>query len=242
MATGARPRICTSRRSSRRRTGRRPGSPSPKSGKSSATSTARLEPFAERSQPIPPTRKEQRRASRSSGEADVPDALPPAYVARLFNDYAPRFDVHLVRNLGYRAPALIANGLSSAAPDRRFALGPRLRCGTGLMGEALRDRVDRLTGVDLAPGMIARARQRGAYDELEVGEAVGDADVWAARNLRSYRRRGCARLYRRPRAAVAAVGTALASDGLFAFSVETCAGDEFKLEPTMRFCVWPALR
>ena len=33
----------------------------------------------------------------------------------------------------------------------------------------------------------------------------------------------------------AAVARALASDGLFAFSVETCEGDGFKLEPTMRF-------
>ena len=29
--------------------------------------------------------------------------------------------------------------------------------------------------------------------------------------------------------------TALTPDGLFAFSVETCEGDGFKLEPTMRF-------
>jgi predicted TPR repeat methyltransferase len=33
----------------------------------------------------------------------------------------------------------------------------------------------------------------------------------------------------------AAVVTALTADGLFAFSVESCEGDGFKLEPTMRF-------
>ena len=33
----------------------------------------------------------------------------------------------------------------------------------------------------------------------------------------------------------AAVARGLTSDGLFAFSVETCEGDGFKLEPTMRF-------
>jgi predicted TPR repeat methyltransferase len=33
----------------------------------------------------------------------------------------------------------------------------------------------------------------------------------------------------------AAAGLALTADGLFAFSVETCEGDGFKLEPTMRF-------
>ena len=96
------------------------------------------------------------------GRGDAPDALPQAYVARLFDDYAPRFDNHLIKNLGYRAPALIAEALSAVAPDRRFASALDLGCGTGLMGEALRDRVDRLTGVDLSPGhdrQGARARR-----------------------------------------------------------------------------------
>jgi predicted TPR repeat methyltransferase len=169
------------------------------------------------------------------GRGDVPDSLPPAYVARLFNDYAPRFDVHLTRNLGYRAPALIAEALNAAAPDRRFASALDFGCGTGLMGEALRDRVDRLTGIDLAPGMIVKARQRGAYDELKVGDAVAmltsgpraSFDLIAAADALVYIG-DLAPLF-------VAVGTALASDGLIAFSVETCEGDGFKLEPTMRF-------
>jgi predicted TPR repeat methyltransferase len=169
------------------------------------------------------------------GQGEVPDALSPAYVARLFNDYAPRFDVHLTKNLGYRAPALIADGLSVAAPDRRFAAALDFGCGTGLMGEALRDRVDRLTGVDLAPGMIAKARQRGAYDELKVGDAVamlttgprGTFDLIAAADALVYIG-DLALLF-------AAIGAALTPDGLFAFSVEACEGDKFKLEPTMRF-------
>jgi predicted TPR repeat methyltransferase len=169
------------------------------------------------------------------GRGNVPDALPPAYVARLFNDYAPRFDVHLIKNLGYRAPALIADGLSAAAPDRRFASALDFGCGTGLMGEALRDRVDRLAGIDLAPGMIAKARQRGAYDELKVGDAVailtsgprGAFDLIVAADALVYIG-DLAPLF-------AAVWTALAADGLFTFSVETCEGDEFSLELTMRF-------
>jgi predicted TPR repeat methyltransferase len=168
------------------------------------------------------------------GRGDAPDALPPAYVARLFNDYAPRFDVHLIKNLGYRAPALIAASLSAAAPDRRFASALDFGCGTGLMGEALRDRVDRLTGVDLAPGMIAKARQRGSYDELKVGDAVtmltsgrGAFDLIVAADALVYIG-DLAPLF-------AAVGAALTPDGLFAFSVEISEGDEFRLEPTMRF-------
>ena len=36
--------------------------------------------------------------------------------------------------------------------------------------------------------------------------------------------------------------TALTADGLFAFSVETCEGDGFRLEPTMRFAHSQRLR
>ncbi len=168
------------------------------------------------------------------GRGNVPDALPQAYVARLFDDYAWRFDKHLIKNLGYRAPALIAEALSAVAPDRRFASVLDLGCGTGLMGEALRDRTDHLTGVDFSPAMIAKARERAVYDELLVGDAVAPMrerpsgfDLIVAADVLVYVG-DLAPLF-------AAVETALTAEGLFAFSVETCEGDGFRLEPTMRF-------
>ena len=45
------------------------------------------------------------------GQGDVPPGLPAAYVARLFDQYAPRFEAHLTGTLGYRAPALIGEAL-----------------------------------------------------------------------------------------------------------------------------------
>ena len=169
------------------------------------------------------------------GRGDAPGALPQTYVARLFDDYAPRFDKHLTDNLGYRAPALIAEALSAVASDRRFASALDLGCGTGLMGEASRGRVDRLAGVDLSAAMIAKARDRGIYDRLVVGDAAtmlgreppGSADLIVAADALVYIG-DLAPLF-------AAVARGLTSHGLFAFSVETCEGDGFKLEPTMRF-------
>ena len=168
------------------------------------------------------------------GRADTPRVLPQAYVARLFDDYAWRFDKHLIKNLGYRAPALIADALSAAAPGRRFASALDLGCGTGLMGEPLRARVDRLAGVDLSAAMIAKARGRGIYDELIIGDAVAPMrerssafDLIVAADAIVYVG-DLAPLF-------AAVTTALAADGLFAFSVETYAGEGFRLEPTLRF-------
>jgi predicted TPR repeat methyltransferase len=169
------------------------------------------------------------------GQGDAPPALPQAYVARLFDDYAPHFNAHLTQNLGYRAPALIADALSVTAPGRRFASGLDLGCGAGLMGEALRGHIDHLTGVDLSPGMIAKARERGVYNRLIVGDAVarltcerpGVLDLIVAADSLVYIG-DLAPLF-----AVAA--TALAADRLFAFSVESCEGVRFKLKPTMRF-------
>ena len=47
------------------------------------------------------------------GRGEATRALPQAYVARLFDDYAPRFDAHLTESLAYRAPTLIAEALDS---------------------------------------------------------------------------------------------------------------------------------
>jgi predicted TPR repeat methyltransferase len=167
------------------------------------------------------------------GRGDIPDRLPPAYVARLFDDYAWRFDKHLIKNLGYRAPALIIDALSAVVPGHHFASALDLGCGTGLMGEALRGRVDHLVGVDLSAAMIAKARKRGVYDELIIGDAVapmrerpGIFDLIVAADALVYIG-DLAPLF-------AAVAWALAAEGLFAFSVEKCEGDGFKLEPTMR--------
>jgi predicted TPR repeat methyltransferase len=169
------------------------------------------------------------------GRGDAPRVLPKAYVARLFDDYAPRFDKHLTKNLGYRAPALIAEALSTVASGRRFASALDLGCGTGLMGAELRSLTDHLAGVDLSAAMIAKARERGLYDRLVVGdaaamldrEAPGISDLIVAADALVYVG-DLAPLF-------AAVARGLAPDGLFAFSVETCDGDGFKLEPTMRF-------
>jgi len=169
------------------------------------------------------------------GETEPPAALPEAYVARLFDDYAPRFDKHLTENLAYRGPALIIEALDAAAPGRRFASALDIGCGTGLMGEVLRARVDRLTGVDLAPAMIARARGRGVYDALESAGATayltrsapGAFDCIVAADALPY--------FGDLTPVFAGCRRALIGAGLIAFSIETFDGDGFRLGPTMRF-------
>jgi predicted TPR repeat methyltransferase len=169
------------------------------------------------------------------GRGDAPAALPLAYVARLFDQYAPRFEVHLTERLDYRAPALIVEALSAVAPGRRFARALDLGCGSGLMGGALRARVVHLTGVDLSPAMIEKAQGRGVYDALIVGDmaALLTRGPSAAFDLIA----GADSLVYVGDLAplLAAVAAALTADGLIAFSVETFEGDGFRLEPTVRF-------
>ena len=172
------------------------------------------------------------RLARLEGHAIA--ALPPAYIARLFDDYAPRFERHLRENLDYRGPELILEALDAVAPGRRFAVALDLGCGSGLAGRALRSRVDRLVGVDLSAAMIAQARAAGVYDELSIGDlgeflgarAQGGADLIVAADTLVY--------LGDLRPVVAAVATALRRSGLFAFTVE--AGETaFALGETLRF-------
>ena len=106
----------------------------------------------------------------------LPDVAPPEYVQALFDDYAPRFEGHLVGQLAYQIPALMRwmldNLLGDDAPPR-FAAHLDLGCGTGLVGAELRERVDRMVGVDLSAEMLARCRLRpGIYDALHQSELV----------------------------------------------------------------------
>src|SRR5271163_4949171 len=158
------------------------------------------------------------------GAAPAVSALAPAYVARLFDDYAPRFDKHLTEALGYRGPELIIAALDAAAPERRFARALDLGCGTGLAGAALRGRVDRLEGVDLSPAMVAKARALQIYAELECGEIVAHLgrfeaafDLIVAADVLVYLG-DLAPVF-------AASARALAPGGLFAFTAEALVGE-----------------
>ncbi len=172
------------------------------------------------------------RLARLEGQQTT--ALPAAYVARLFDDYAPKFEEHLIETLLYCGHELIATALDAVAPSRQFKLALDLGCGSGLAGRVLRDRVARLVGVDLSPGMIARAQETGVYDELAVADLAaflaarpgGEADLAVAADAFCY----CGDLA----PVFAAAAAALAPGGLFVFTVE-CGSAAFALQSTMRF-------
>lgn len=96
-------------------------------------------------------------------------APPRQYVQQLFDQYAEAFDEHLVGQLGYQGHQLLVDRLPPET-GARFSRALDLGCGTGLCGGHVRPRVDHLVGVDLAPAMIDKARQRAVYDALHVGD------------------------------------------------------------------------
>lgn len=176
-------------------------------------------------------------AARLAGES--PAAPPAGYVRALFDGYAEDFDAALVDRLGYRAPAAIAAALEAVAPGRRYAAALDLGCGTGLMAEAVRDRVDRIDGVDLSERMVARARAKGLYAGLAVGDVVealaarapGALDLVLAADVFCY----LGDLH----PVLAAAARAMAPGGLLAFTVEwdeAAGGDPgYRLRDSLRY-------
>ncbi len=169
------------------------------------------------------------------GALPAGEALAPGYVRALFDAYAPRFDAHLVGALAYRGPAVLMDAIDRAAPGRRFARALDLGCGTGLMGEALRARVDHLAGCDLSPAMVEAARAKGIYDRLAAAELVAfldaepeaRADLAVAADVLVY----LGDLAR----CLAAAARVLAPGGLLAFTVQDHPGDGFVLGEDARF-------
>jgi predicted TPR repeat methyltransferase len=105
----------------------------------------------------------------NSGER-VPDRAADSYMVELFDNFSKDFDEKLAK-LGYSAPAILVEKLrteiGSSAPLAHIL---DAGCGTGLCGPLLRPLCMRLTGVDLSPGMLEKARSRGGYDELVASE------------------------------------------------------------------------
>ena len=97
-----------------------------------------------------------------------------AFVSQHFDEHADSFDQHLTE-LQYRAPEEVFAALAEAVGwpgDQEGAIFDCVLdagCGTGLCGPLLAPMTKRLIGVDLSPGMLQKARERG-YDDLIAAE------------------------------------------------------------------------
>jgi predicted TPR repeat methyltransferase len=101
---------------------------------------------------------------------DIPARAADGFVTKVFDGFAESFD-GVLRRLEYRAPALVGEALRriEGEPGARLDIADA-GCGTGLLAEHLRPYARRLVGVDLSPGMLAKAAKRAIYDELVAAE------------------------------------------------------------------------
>ena len=166
----------------------------------------------------------------------TPDA---GYVADLFDNYADTFDAHLTGTLDYSVPQTLAAMLAE-----QTVAGPTLDvgCGTGLMATALPETVHPIDGIDIAPKMIAKARERGTYRHLHAGDAravlamepdvAGPYGLIVAADVFIY--------VGEITALFAILAARLAPGGILAFSVELNDGDSIAIRSSGRFTHSPA--
>ncbi|TAI66914.1 methyltransferase domain-containing protein [Bradyrhizobium sp. Leo170] len=165
--------------------------------------------------------------------------MPKAYVQALFDQYAPRFDEALMRDLGYRGPSLLYQAVLSARAAANkpasFKRGIDLGCGTGLGAAAFAKNVDRFIGIDLSPGMIEQARATGLYANLEVQDMLNglrDKDDASADLILA----ADAMVYVCDLAPVLSeAGRVLASGGVVAFTAETHDGEGVVIGDGLRY-------
>ena len=170
-----------------------------------------------------------------SGSGRAPDSAPQGYVRGLFDDYAAGVEKNLIQDLDYRVPSFFRTRLQAVLPTgTRFANAVDLGCGTGLVGVDLRSLAEGLTGVDLSPGMLEKAKEKRIYDELVQGDiteflaATGKrCDLFTAADLLVY--------VGNLEALFSAVRHAATAKAWFAFSTESTQGADFRLNETGRY-------
>ena len=185
---------------------------------------------------VDPQNPVARHIAAATSAAREPPRADDRYVASHFDHFAESFDVALAA-LGYRAPQLVASALTLHPGYQSAGLEILdAGCGTGLCGPLLRSSARRLIGVDLSAGMLAKARERGSYDELIAAELTAYLashsrafDVIVSADTLCY--------FGDLDPVMRAAAGALKPGGLLVFTVEACAAVQgpHLLQPSGRY-------
>ena len=172
------------------------------------------------------------------GSGETTPAMSEAYIRRLFDQYAARFDTALTERLAYRGPAVLRKAVEDAvhAAQRplRFCSVLDLGCGTGLAGAAFAPLADRLVGVDLSPAMVAQAESKQLYDRLITGELAAFLKEELDKG-ESYDLVVAADVFVYVNDLASVLAAAATPSGVLAFTVETHPDGGVKLLQTLRY-------
>lgn len=155
-----------------------------------------------------------------------------AEVVELFDRYAPRFDDHLVHDLGYRGHEALVAAIAEHRPEGAVAVD--LGCGTGLCGPGLRPCARRLIGVDVSPAMLDAARARGCYDAVVEADLVYALATWPDASVDLFVAADVLGYVGDLGPTLLEVARAARPGGLFAFTVEASDRPGWRLGPARR--------
>lgn len=165
------------------------------------------------------------------------ERAPSTYLKASFDKYAPDFDRHLVEVLDYRLPDKLHPLLFETG--KTFTRILDLGCGTGLSAPHLASFGGHLTGVDISPRMLDKARERNLYDRLIEDEAIHYLAKWEEHFDLIVSLDVLVYFGDLERFFAAAAGR-LVSGGVFAISFETGQDADYTLLPSGRFAHDPA--
>jgi predicted TPR repeat methyltransferase len=107
----------------------------------------------------------------------APDRASPQYIKKTFDSHSEEFEDCLA-DLNYQVPKLLGEMICrhlGDSPQGDLAVAD-LGCGTGLCATYLRDYAEQLDGIDLSPGMLAKADEKKVYDSLVEADLIEHLD------------------------------------------------------------------
>lgn len=104
---------------------------------------------------------------------ESPADSPLSYVQELFDSFSAEYETTMGEKLECAVEKKLRQLLDHHAKGRSFAKGLDMGCGTGLSGIAFKERISHFTGFDLSAGMLARAREKDIYDDLQQDDIIG---------------------------------------------------------------------
>ena len=155
-------------------------------------------------------------------QQSIPDSAPLEYIKNLFDNYAFQFDAHLQNILLYKTPKLLREQLNPFLKNKQYNLLD-LGCGTGLSGQSFIDIAKKITGIDISRNMLNKAKEKACYDILiendilnGVAELKDYFDLILCIDTLVY--------FGNLNEFFAKIMPRLATNGLFAFSIELADG------------------